>query len=134
MNRKPSRGLAVYIAVLAVLMVTIYFAVSMMSETQTLKYYEVIDYFENGQVREFTMDIASGEMTLKIENDGGKFAFINYRCASPNMFYEDTKPLIAAYDLEHPDAPMKVDFIRPKDAPWWVSMIPYVVLFGVMAL
>jgi len=134
LNRKPSRGLAVYIAVLAVLMVTIYFAVSMMSETQTLKYYEVIDYFENGQVREFTMDIASGEMTLKIENDGGKFAFINYRCASPNMFYEDTKPLIAAYDLEHPDAPMKVDFIRPKDAPWWVSMIPYVVLFGVMAL
>ena len=73
MNRKPSRGLAVYIAVLAVLMVTIYFAVSMMSETQTLKYYEVIDYFEDGQVREFTMDIASGEMTLKIENDGGKF-------------------------------------------------------------
>ena len=31
MNRKPSRGIGVYIVILAMLMMTIYFAVSMMS-------------------------------------------------------------------------------------------------------
>ena len=132
MNRKPSKGIAVYIAILGILMLTIYMAVTMMSDSPTLKYYEVVDYFENGQVREFSMDVSSGEMTMKIENEGGKFAFINYRVASVNMFYEDTKPLIEAYDLAHPDAPMKVDYIRPKDAPWWVSMLPYVLIVGVM--
>ena len=25
---------------------------------------------------------------------------------------------------------MKTDFIRPKDAPWWLSMLPYLLLIG----
>ena len=126
MNRKPSRGIGVYIVILAMLMMTIYFAVSMMSDQEQPKYYE------KEQVQEFTLDVSSGEMSMKIKNDAGQTAIVNYRVASVNMFYEDTKELIDAYNEKHPDAVMKTDFIRPKDAPWWLSMLPYLLLIGAM--
>ena len=132
MNRKPSRGIGVYIVILAMLMMTIYFAVSMMSDQEQPKYYEIISYFEKEQVQEFTLDVSSGEMSMKIKNDAGQTAIVNYRVASVNMFYEDTKELIDAYNEKHPDAVMKTDFIRPKDAPWWLSMLPYLLLIGAM--
>ena len=121
-----------YIVILAMLMMTIYFAVSMMSDQEQPKYYEIISYFEEEQVQEFTLDVSSGEMSMRIQNDAGQTAIISYRVASVNMFYEDTKELIEAYNENHPDAPMKVDFIRPKDAPWWLSMLPYLLLIGAM--
>ena len=121
MNRKASKGIGVYIVILAMLMMTIYFAVSMMSDQEQPKYYEIISYFEEEQVQEFTLDVSSGEMSMRIQNDAGQTAIISYRVASVNMFYEDTKELIEAYNENHPDAPMKVDFIRPKDAPWWLQ-------------
>ena len=132
MNRKASKGIGVYIVILAMLMMTIYFAVSMMSDQEQPKYYEIISYFEEEQVQEFTLDVSSGEMSMRIQNDAGQTAIISYRVASVNMFYEDTKELIEAYNENHPDAPMKVDFIRPKDAPWWLSMLPYLLLIGAM--
>ena len=98
MNRKPSRGIGVYIVILAMLMMTIYFAVSMMSDQEQPKYYEIISYFEKEQVQEFTLDVSSGEMSMKIKNDAGQTAIVNYRVASVNMFYEDTKELIDAYN------------------------------------
>ena len=67
MNRKPSRGIGVYIVILAMLMMTIYFAVSMMSDQEQPKYYEIISYFEKEQVQEFTLDVSSGEMSMKIK-------------------------------------------------------------------
>ena len=91
MNRKPSIGIGVYIVILAMLMMTIYFAVSMMSDQEQPKYYEIISYFEKEQVQEFTLDVSSGEMSMKIKNDAGQTAIVNYRVASVNMFYEDTK-------------------------------------------
>ena len=101
MNRKPSRGIGVYIVILAMLMMTIYFAVSMMSDQEQPKYYEIISYFEKEQVQEFTLDVSSGEMSMKIKNDAGQTAIVNYRVASVNMFYEDTKELIDAYNEKH---------------------------------
>ena len=44
MNRKASKGIGVYIVILAMLMMTIYFAVSMMSDQEQPKYYEIISY------------------------------------------------------------------------------------------
>ena len=120
MNRKPSRGIGVYIVILAMLMMTIYFAVSMMSDQDQPKYYEIISYFEKEQVQEFTLNVSSGEMSMRIQNDAGQTAMVSYRVASVNMFYEDTKELIQTYNKNHPDAVMKTDFIRPKDAPWWL--------------
>ncbi len=132
MNRKPSRGIGVYIVILAMLMMTIYFAVSMMSDQDQPKYYEIISYFEKEQVQEFTLNVSSGEMSMRIQNDAGQTAMVSYRVASVNMFYEDTKELIQTYNKNHPDAVMKTDFIRPKDAPWWLSMLPYLLLIGAM--
>ena len=64
MNRKASKGIGVYIVILAMLMMTIYFAVSMMSDQEQPKYYEIISYFEEEQVQEFTLDVSSGEMSM----------------------------------------------------------------------
>ena len=61
--KKPSsRGLAVYLALLAafLLMATMLFS---QGPTQSLiKYSEVLGYFENGQVSEFDLNLGSGEM------------------------------------------------------------------------
>lgn len=132
MNRKPSRGIGVYVVVLAIFMMMAYFAVTMMSTPEQPKYYEILSYFEKEQVREFTLDVSSGDMSMKIVNEAGQNAEVVYRVASVNMFYEDTKPFIEDYNSKNPNAKMKTDFVRPKDAPWWIGMLPYVLLIGGM--
>ncbi|MBR3692880.1 MAG: AAA family ATPase, partial [Clostridia bacterium] len=98
-------------------------------EEEKLIYSDILAYFAEGQVESFVLDGA--ELTMKL-TDGKTIA---YKVAYTSVFYEDFKEILAEYEEKGVDAFKGYDLIAPKETPWWVSFIPYVILiiaFGFM--
>ena len=132
--KKPSsRGLAVYLALLAafLLMATMLFS---QGPTQSLiKYSEVLGYFENGQVSEFDLNLGSGEMQMTVELKNQRTT-VSYRVPNVSLFLEDIRDDIESYNEAHPDAHMVYDLERAQEIPWFVSMLPTLILIGSMGI
>lgn len=98
---------------------------------KTYAYSEIIGYFKNQQVVEYSMDLGSGEMIIKL-ND--KKTQISYVAPSTALLYEDIKPYTEQYDKDHPTANMVRVLKRPTETSWLASMVPMLVALVVMAL
>ncbi|MDD2954984.1 MAG: ATP-dependent zinc metalloprotease FtsH [Oscillospiraceae bacterium] len=131
-NKKSAKGFGVYLAILALLLLGVYFVLNTLNEQVQPKYYEIVNLFQEEKVKDYSINIGTGELTMTIRNDDGKDAAVAYRVASVEVFLADTRDLVAAYNEAHPDAPITFDYVKAKDPPWWVGMIPYVLLIGVM--
>ena len=63
-----------------------------------------------------------------------------YRVPNVNLFindvyaerYDGSDNYIQQYNKAHPDAPMRYDLLPIKTTPWWVSLIPTLVLVGLL--
>ena len=132
--KKPStKGLGIYLALLLafLLMATTLFSQS--SNQQLIKYSTVLEYFENGQVSEFNLNLGSGNMTMLVEQNGKK-AEVNYRVPNVTQFMYDIEDDIDSYNEEHPDNKMVYDLERAAEIPWFVSMLPTLILVGSMGI
>ncbi len=69
MIRKPKNVSGLFVLIVLMLFLVLIIALSTSGNIQNLQYHEVADYFENAQVKEFTLDMASG--TLEITLDEG---------------------------------------------------------------
>ena len=107
--------------------------VSQSSNQQLIKYSTVLGYFENGQVSEFNLNLGSGNMTMLVEQNGKK-AEVNYRVPNVTQFMYDIEDDIDSYNEEHPDNKMVYDLERAAEIPWFVSMLPTLILVGSMGI
>ena len=132
--KKPStKGLGIYLALLLafLLMATTLFSQS--STQQLIKYSKVLEYFENGQVSEFDLNLGSGNMTMLVEINGKKTE-VNYRVPNVSRFLDDIDDDIEAYNEAHPDSKMVYDLEPAAEIPWFVSMLPTLILVGSMGI
>ncbi|MCI8649243.1 MAG: ATP-dependent zinc metalloprotease FtsH [Anaerotruncus sp.] len=116
------------------LVATVLFS-SMQQPVVTTKYSEVVSYFEQQKVKEFTLDLGTGELHMVFQDDTS----MDYKIPDVNIFYNTVegktageKNLIEQYDEAHPQAKMIYDYIRPRETPWWLGMIPSLLLIGVL--
>ena len=130
--KKPStKGLGIYIALLLGFMLMATMLFSNQSRPSMLKYSTVLGYFENEQVSSFNLNLGSGDMTMVVEQNGKK-AEITYRVPNVSLFLKDIEDDIAAYNENHPDASMVYDLEKAPEIPWFVTMLPTLVLVGSM--
>ncbi|MBQ4129203.1 MAG: ATP-dependent zinc metalloprotease FtsH [Ruminococcus sp.] len=125
-NKSPNkfRNLLVYlgIPILVILLAGWFFSTNGVEKPT---YSEIVAYFENQQVTEFTVNGNSALLTLTLE-DGTK---LEHKLMDYETFKEDVWDDIDEYDKAHPKAPMKVDLI-PANSSMWVELIPTVLLVG----
>ncbi len=118
------KGLLVYLGIpILVILVAGWFFSANGVEKPT--YSEIVGYFEDQQVTEFTVNGNNALLTLTLE-DGTK---IEHKLMDYETFKEDVWDDIDEYDKAHPKAPMKVDLI-PANNSIWVELIPTVLLVG----
>ncbi|WP_294364124.1 ATP-dependent zinc metalloprotease FtsH [uncultured Ruminococcus sp.] len=92
------------------------------------EYSEIIQYFDDYEVTEYTLDLGSGELKMVLE-DGKK---ITYDVPNVAVFRDDTKNYRTNYNRKHPDAPLKLDYYKIRDSSWMLTIIPTVVLVLMM--
>ncbi len=123
-NKKMVRSLLFYIGIPILLIVFILSVFGSRGQKAEM-YSDVVRYFKEQQVTEYSMNLGTGHMILKLKDSRE----VEY--TAPNVLWirEDIKPYIEEYNNNNPNAQMKQNLIRASENSWWSSVILDVLLF-----
>ena len=132
-NRNRARDLGFYV-LLIVIMMAVIFTMTGEKDTNKIKNYsDLVDLFTEEKVQSFITEGSTIILEVRTGDAIAPTEEMKYDLYSFGVFYEDFKDIIKSqYEsgvLE------EYDYDEGFVAPWWASMIPYVlVMVGVMAL
>ncbi len=113
----------IWIILPLLLVVSMYFTFNSSSTKDSKKYYEVISYFQQGEVTEYTLNISTGKLIYTLD---GESEARTYTVPSVDLFVNDTHDSIMEYNEEHPDSPIKVDYQVTKSTGWLSQLLPVI--------
>lgn len=130
MKNKKTLSIVTYIAGIVLLLFLTSFLLDMNKEEVTkLKYYEVLEMFENDKIESYTLDLGTGALTAKVKGEEKK---LEYTVPNVSVFLNDIDGILEKKG-ESPSA-MQPDYVPIKETPWWVSMLPTLLLIAAMAV
>lgn len=130
-NKKTIRNLLIYLGIPIVLIIII--AVIFSSQrTEQPTTSEIVYYFKDMKVKEYTVDFGTGAIELKLNDDKG--TVVKATAASITTFLDQINPYVDQYNEKHPDEPMKYDHIRALENSWLIDLLPNIILFGALVV
>ncbi|MBO5333774.1 MAG: ATP-dependent zinc metalloprotease FtsH [Clostridia bacterium] len=96
-----------------------------MDSKKELQYYQIVEYFDKGQVTEYTVNINSGAMTYKLKDDTKEY---EYSIPNVNLFVEDVHHMVREHNKANPDAPIKCNYEAGTSNSWLFSILPSALL------
>ena len=128
-NKKTLKNIGLFIGVPILLFILIAMIYGNRPQ-KTYNYSDILHYFQNQQVPEFSMDMGSGEMIIKLKDK----TQISYVAPNAQLLYDDIREDIKKYDEDHPNAMMIYNLKHPAETSWIASMLPMLVTLGIMVL
>ena len=131
---KNIRGIGAYAVIFILLFLCLFLISQNQSQEKKPQYSSVISYFENDDVKNFTLDLGSGELVLERRSTN---ATIKYTVPNIDLFLNRVEPLVNDYNDKNPSDKITYDYIQAWQAPWWFSFLPYIiiaVIFGLLWL
>ena len=113
-----------YIGLPIAIMLAIYFVVNK-TDTKKISYYEIIGYFDKGEVTSYELNLSSGALKYTLK---GSNTVLNYTVPDSNLFINDVHNRIMAYNAKNPNNPIKVNYTAGSKNTWWSSLIPTAVM------
>ena len=131
-NKKSIRNLILVIAipvVLLILLAALFGGTA--APTKSYTFSDIINYFEQGQVTEYSLDFGTGEMVVKVQGETDTISFV-----APNSQYmqERLDPYVEQYNKDHSTSHMVQKLQRPRETNWLVSMLPFIIVLAAMLL
>ena len=133
LKSNKNKGLGIYLAVLLALMLTLTAVFSQDTTPNLVKYSTILGYFEDQKVRDFELDYGTGDLSLVIEEDGKRRTVVS---SVPNSLYfmDQIQDDIDKYNEANPGDKLTYQILPPVEAPWWVQMLPTLLLIGAMVV
>ena len=93
-------------------------------------YYEVVSYFDQGEVKQYSLNLSSGRLvyTLKGEKEARSYTVPNVE-----LFVNDVHDSVHEYNKKHPDKPIKQNYIAGSSRSWMVEILPLLFSTLIMA-
>jgi len=129
-NKRNFNGLWFYVALLAVILL-IYSVLSYRPGIKQILYSDLLEYIKSEQVSEMVINEREVIIALKDENAVG---YENKRIAhipSINILYENAGEEIQD---QLDSGSLKLDTPAPEKLPWWMSILPSVLSFGLLII
>ncbi|MBR5497967.1 MAG: ATP-dependent zinc metalloprotease FtsH [Clostridia bacterium] len=94
------------------------------TSTQSAKkeYYEIVQMFEDNEIEEYDLNLSSGTLVYVLKSDGKSY---KYTVPNVNLFLEDVHETAKENDV-------KFDYDAGETASWLTSMLPTVLMMGVL--
>ncbi|MEE3311646.1 MAG: ATP-dependent zinc metalloprotease FtsH [Acutalibacteraceae bacterium] len=94
------------------------------------EYYEVVSYFDQGEVKQYSLNLSSGRLvyTLKGEKEARSYTVPNVE-----LFVNDVHDSVHEYNKKHPDKPIKQNYIAGSSRSWMVEILPLLFSTLIMA-
>lgn len=119
------QGLWTYLLVALLFIGAIWFLLpSLTDQKNDLQYSDIIAYFDNYQVTEYTLDLGTGELRYHLE--GNEKTYV-YEVPSVQLFLQDTADYRDEYKTHHGTA-LKQDYFKVTDNSWLLTVIPTLIL------
>ena len=130
-NKNGRRNiLSVLLVVLVIALPLLYFLT--FNNQQQIKYQEVLQYFEGNQVKEYRLNLGSGDLRMRIPDKDGNDVVVKYKVPSVDLFLYDIRDYVKTYNDEHPNDKIVYDYERASNSGLILQMIPTVLLLGLM--
>ena len=122
-KKKLPRNIIIFLGIPVLIILAVSIVASLMSQ-KTCNYSEIVNRFKKHEVVEFSMNLGSGDMDIKLKTGES----IHYTAPSVNVMYSDIKDHIESYDKEHPDSPMVYNLIKAAETSWLFNTFIYIIL------
>lgn len=119
------KGFGLYLLILLVLLAAATAALIQDQKTPALTYSDVVEYFEDGEVTKFSVDDNVLHAELK---SGEKF---QYTLSSVDWFRSELGPVIQE---QQKNGTLKEYDFTTREIPWWVNLVPYLIIIVLMGL
>ena len=120
-----NRGVMTYIVVALLFIVAIWVLLpSLSSREHTVKYSDIMAYFDDYRVTSYTLDLGSGELKYKLD---GETKVHTYEVPNVSLFLSDTENYRTAYSEKKGEA-LEQDYFKVTDNSWLLTVVPTAVL------
>ena len=124
-QRNRARDIGFYSLILIILLATV-FTMTSPDKVESYVYSDIIDLFQQEKVESFYLEGSNLVMTLRGEPEGQNKA--TYKLYDVGWFKQDLGDLI---EQQYADGIItEYDLKEGWTAPWWLSFIPYLVIFA----
>lgn len=133
--KKRNFGNIIFIAVILLLLLLSTNIIDANLGKDTLMYSQVVSEFEQGKVESF--ELVGTELTYTLKDDPTNPAKNkndlqkSFNLYSVELFMMDVGDTIAA---QRQDGTLEYNIVREAGMPWWASILPYILVFGLMGV
>lgn len=129
-NKKKNRIFAIlpYIIIPLIMVGAITFA-SQNSQKQEdkLEYYQIVQYFDQGKISEFSLNLSSGKLEYKLS---GETAKKEYTVPNVSIFVDDVNEMVREHNkaAKSEDEMIKYEFISGSTGSWFLNLLPSLIM------
>ncbi|NCC87143.1 MAG: ATP-dependent zinc metalloprotease FtsH [Clostridia bacterium] len=116
----------IFIPLVIILGIFWYLSTSTIDKTE---YYEILNYFDEGKVTEYSLNLGSGKLTYVL--DGEKEKRI-YTVPNATLFINDVHEKVREYNIGHADKPIKMDYVEGASSSVWMSVLPTIFMMALV--
>lgn len=129
LNPKNNRGILIYIAVLIVLVLIASSTFGFNKKESSYKYSEIVAFFDENKVQEYTFDLGTGELKFILKDDTTEKT---YTVPNTNLFINTVQENVDEYNRDNPESKIPYNLIPIATMPFWVSYLPTLLLIVAM--
>lgn len=112
-----------YIVIPVMMFLLIYLSVGGGTPKKTnLKYYEIVQLFDKGQVAKYELNVASGALTYEL-TDGTS---AKYTVPNVSLFIEDVHEGVVEHNKQNPDSLIQYNYVSGTSYSFWLQLIPVI--------
>ena len=146
MNSNKLKGVIIYLVIIFLLIFGLVSVLNIASNSSrtTVTYSGVISEFDDLNVAQYQLDLGSGALSYKLKGEAASAPAHQYTVPNVSIFINDinsgyTSDGKAAnyrlrYNEANPDSPLVEDYIPISDNTFLTSVLPYLLLVGVMII
>ena len=124
---KNWKSILFYILIPVLLIGAVWYLSSNQSGTE-VQYSQVVQMFEENQIKDFSLDLSSGALTYKTFKDPEKEQ--RYTVPNVSLFLDDVKDNVDAYNAKQTNNKNRITYNYKKGASgnWFTSMLPSLIM------
>ncbi len=135
---KKGSGILIYTILAAILVFSMVYVLRESVKPETnYTYSQIMGYFDNYQVSEYTLDLGKGQLEMTVNVDGTPTE-ISYTVPNVSVFLDEIQYSSSgdnyreAYNKLHPDAPLSQDYYKIQDTSWIFNILPSMIILVLM--
>ncbi len=135
-NKKPKKNILAFLPYVLIPLIMVG-AISIAGNSSSKKadkveYYEIVQYFDQGKIDEFSLNLSSGTLKYKLEGEDQKVQ--EYRVPNVNIFVNDINDTVREHNknAKTEEDVIKYEFISGSASSWIVNLLPSLLMVGVL--